>query len=164
MPKSKTPSQKSKQDNAPALAPVEQARRIADALCRAAHECYHQHERSARVFERSQVPAEERAAEAICAVCDDVLATLTTDYEQIAGRLRPDAVDAEWWHRANALWRASREFIRRHRSGDAAARGGAKHAVHELESMHVEFELEASSLLALRQACEDYSRARPDAL
>jgi hypothetical protein len=162
---SKTASKKAvKQATAPALTPLEQARRIADALCRAAHECYHQHERSARVFERSQVPAEEQAAEAICAVCDDVLATLTTDYEQIAARLRPDAVDVEWWHRANALWLASREFTRRHRSGDAASRGGAKHAAHELESMHVEFELEASSLLALRQACEDYSRARPDAL
>ena len=162
MPKSKTLTKK---DSGPTVSPLEQARRIADALCRSAHECYHQHERSARVFERTQVAAEEDAAEEICNVCDTVLANLTTEYERVAGQLRPDATEATWWHRANALWLASREFTRRHRSGDAASRSGpGKHAAHELESMHVEFELEASSLLALRQACEDYSRERPDVL
>jgi hypothetical protein len=165
MPKSKTPSKKASKSTEPAPTPLEQARQVADALCRAAHECYHQHERSARVFERTQVPAEEQAAEQICSVCDTALETLTTDYEQIAAHLHPKGSDAEWWHRANALWLASREFTRRRRSGDVASRSGpGKHAAHELESMHVEFELEASSLLALRQACEDYSRARPNAL
>ena len=163
MPKSKTKAARSSSE--PTSTPLEQAREIADALCRAAHECCHQHERSARVFGRSQLPAEEDAAERVCDVCDSVLATLTTDYEEVAARLRPDVTDAPWWRQANALWLASREFTRRHRGGDAASRTApGKHAAHELESMHVAFELEASSLLALRHACEAYSRARPSAL
>ena len=39
-----------------------------------------------------------------------------------AGDVRPEGDDEEWWRRANALWLASKEYLRRHGGCDAASR------------------------------------------
>jgi hypothetical protein len=144
---------------------LDAVREIADALCRAGSDCYHQHGRSARLIEKAPVGAEERGMERLCAVCDETLEKLAAAYEQQAASFRPDGTDDAWWHSANALWLASREYARRHRSCDAQTRGIASlHSPSELETLHLEFEFEASALLALRQSCEAYGRARPQAL
>ena len=145
---------------------LDSVRAIADALYRAADECHHQHRRSARVLPKSAVDAEEEALGRLCSVCDDSLEKLALEYEKAAATIRPSVrADDPWWRRANALWLASREYARRHRSCDTQTRrvSGA-HSANELEALHMEFELEASALLALRQACDDYARERPQAL
>ena len=152
----------------PGDASIDDARRIADALCRAADACYQQHSRSARLAEQDPVAQEERGVERLCAVCDETLAELATAYERAAAHMRPGQSDQEWWHRANALWLASQEYARRQRSCDGqtrqTSRPAARHTASELEALHIEFEFEASALLALRQACDDYRRSRPQAL
>lgn len=144
---------------------IDAVREIADALCRAAHECYQQHGRSARIGSKTSVDGEAQGLERLCAVCDDSLARLVAQYEKVAANVRPGPGDEDWWHRANALWHASREFVRRHQSCDSQTRHlAAHHSSSELESLHLEFELEASALLALKQSCDGYCRLRPQAL
>ena len=161
MPKTKIIDKKATSASTP---PIEAVRELADALCRGADECYHQHERSARLARRSAPVSEERGVEKLCAVCDETLEQLADAYEKTAAQKHPEPSDYTWWHRANALWLASREYARRHRSCDARTRTLAtRHSSSELETLHLEFELEASALLALKQACDDYARARPEA-
>lgn len=142
---------------------IDDVREIADALCRAAHECYQQHGRTARIA--STVDGETKGLERLCAVCDETLESLVAEYERAAADARPDAEDEEWWHAANALWLASREYARRHKiCGAQTRRLAAHHTPSELETLHLEFELEASALLALKQSCEAYRRLRPQVL
>jgi hypothetical protein len=144
---------------------MDSVREIADALCRAAHECCHQHGRSARLGGNAPIETEQRGLDRLCAVCDDTLARLVTAYEKTAAGARPADGDADWWHRANALWLASREYVRRHRScDDRTRRLSGRHPASALEEIHLEFELEASALLALRQASDEYGAARPGVL
>ena len=144
---------------------IDGVREIADALCRAAHECYQQQSRSARIGSKANVDGETKGLERLCAVCDETLQTLVAEYEGAAADARPDADDEEWWHCANALWLASREYARRHKiCGAQTRRLAAHHTPSELETLHLEFELEASALLALKQTCEAYRRVRPQVL
>ena len=144
---------------------IDGVRDIADALCRAAHECYQQHSRNARIASKTTVDGETKGLERLCAVCDETLQTLVAEYERAAADARPDPEDEEWWHCANALWLASREYARRHKiCGAQSRRLAAHHTPSELETLHLEFELEASALLALKQSCEAYRRVRPQVL
>lgn len=155
-------------DAASAASALTALRDIADALCRAAQECHEQYSRSARVGAKTGEPvdSEDRAIERICSVCDEHLAELTLSYERATAQLHPAGADDErWWRRANALWLASREYVRRRQgAGERAKRVSSQHAAGDLESLHLEFELEASALLALRQACDAYCRERPGTL
>jgi hypothetical protein len=146
----------------PVAAPLDFVRQHADALYRAAAECAHQHDRIARLFSGTPLESEERSATALCRACDETLGKLVAAYERAANDVHPHA-DEPWWHRANALWIASREYVRRHAGCDELTRRIAKHSPDELGSLHMEFELEASALLALRQACEGYAKVRPEA-
>ena len=162
MPKNKTTTTERSRATGTAAPSIDSIRAIADALCRAAHECYQQHGRSARLAKETSVDGEAQGLERLCAVCDETLEDLATEYERSAARARPATADEEWWHRANSLWHASREYARRHKSCDAQTRRlGAHHSLSELETLHLEFELEASALLALKQACAGYCRMRP---
>ena len=144
---------------------IDGVREIADALCRAAHECYQQHGRNARIASKATVDGETKGLERLCAVCDETLATLVAEYERAAADTRPDPEDEQWWHCANALWLACREYARRHKICAAQTRRlAAHHTPSELETLHLEFELEASALLALKQTCEAYRRLRPQVL
>jgi hypothetical protein len=136
----------------------------ADALYRAAVECCRQHERVARLVAREAPPEELRAATAQVKHCDGALGEMAAAYEKCGARLHPDGDDAGWWHRANSLWHASREYARRHDESMRARRSAAEEREPEaLGQLNIEYELEASALLALRQATEAYEKVRPHA-
>ena len=148
-------------DAAPAD-PVATVRARADALYRAAIECCRQHDRSAKLFGSSDPELEHKHADALCAMCDGSLAELSKAYETAAAHVHLEKED-EWWHKANALWHASREYERRHAGCDAMSkRVSTKHSPEQLATMQMEYELEASSLLALRHAAEAYRKTRPE--
>jgi hypothetical protein len=133
----------------------------ADALCRAAAECCRQHERLAHLVKVRALPAEQRAAQTQVALCDETLADLASAYECAAGKAHPAGGDA-CWHAANGLWLASREYARRTRTSARAARDiGERHERADLAELALDYDLEASALLLLKQATEAYRRARP---
>jgi hypothetical protein len=136
----------------------------ADALFRAAAECCRQHERVARLLDKCSDDGEERAAYETLDHCDRVLREMVASYEKAGARARPNGEDEAWWHKANALWHASREFERRHRESDRAARKtSTTHDPVALAQLNMEYELEASAVLALRSALDGYRKVRPTA-
>lgn len=133
----------------------------ADALYRAAVECCRQHDRSARLHGSSDPELEHKHLDALCAMCDGSLAELAAAYAQAAAHVHP-VDDEAWWHKANALWHSSREYERRHAGCDALSkRLSSRHSPEQLGTMQMEYELEASALLALRHAAEAYRKTRP---
>lgn len=146
------------------LSPVERLRIKADALCRAGQEACHQQQRRSVLSRQPALEAEHALAKELCRLCDRALVERVAAYEQAAARLHPDGDDAGWWHRANGLWHASREYLRHHSGCDHLSRNLPEHHTREdLGDLQIEYELEASALLALRQATESYCRVRPDA-
>lgn len=135
----------------------------ADALYRAAIECCRQHDRAAKLHNGAEEPElEHKHVDALCAMCDGSLTEMSEAYEAAAADLHPDG-DEAWWHKANGLWHASREYARRHAGcDDMSKKVSAKHAPEQLRAMQMEYELEASSLLALRHAAEAYRKTRPE--
>ncbi|MEO7458232.1 MAG: hypothetical protein ABIY52_18375 [Gemmatimonadaceae bacterium] len=133
----------------------------ADALYRGAVECCRQHDRAARISSAEEPELEHKHVDAMCAMCDGGVAELAEEYNDAAGQVHPDR-DEAWWHKANALWHASREYARRHAGCDALAkRMSTKHDSGKLGEMQMEYELEASALLALRHAADAYLKTRP---
>ena len=84
-------------------------------------------------------------------------------YEQAAADVHPTGDDEGWWHSANALWLASREYLRRNHGCDAASKELKEHGPERLGSLHTEYELEASALLGMRHAADAYKQDRPTA-
>jgi hypothetical protein len=148
---------------APPKDPMALVRSRADGLYRAAIECCRQHDRAARLHQDSAEPElEHKHVDALCAMCDGSLAEMSSAYEASARDIHPDG-DEAWWHKANALWHTSREYGRRHAGCDAIAKSrSAKHSPEQLRAMQMEYELEASALLALRHAAEAYRKTRPE--
>lgn len=149
-------------DDAPQLPPLDRAQRHADALVRAAVECCRQHDRLQRVLEKAATDSEEQAVTSLCRACDTTLDSMVTEFETSASAVSPRPTDP-WWAKATAMWIAARDYTRHHVGCDELARRMRKHSSDQLGSMHVEWELEASALLALKQACDEYIKARPDA-
>lgn len=142
--------------------PMTLVRTRADSLYRAAIECCHQHDRAARLHNASEPELEHKHVDALCAMCDGSLSEMSQAYSDAAGNVHPDH-DEAWWHKANSLWHSSREYARRHAGCDAMSRKvSANHSAGQLAEMQMEYELEASALLALRQAADAYRRARPE--
>ena len=108
------------------------------------------------------MPEEQIAAARIVAVCDEELLRMTQVYHAAAAASRKNGDDA-WRHAANMLWHASREYLRHHRGAELASRTMRNHSSEKLGELAVEYELEASALLALRQSVECYRRIRPSA-
>ena len=136
-------------------------RACADALYRGARECCRQHDRAARMSGTEEPELEHRHLDALCAMCDGSLTELADAYTEAAGPVHPDR-DEAWWHKANALWHASREYARRHAGCDRLAKEvSSKHSPQKLTAMQLEYELEASALLALRHAADAYQKTRP---
>jgi hypothetical protein len=156
----------------PVVAPADTAERDlvaefyrrADALFRCAVECCRQHERRAKLAERGALGSEQRAAQALVDACDESLAELAACYERAAGRAHPPKENG-CWRAANSLWMASREYARRQRTSARAARGIADTGEHSnrLAEIAVDYDLEASALLLLKQATESYKNTRPQA-
>ena len=146
------------------LPPLEDARVKADAMLRAAMECCHQHDRYARLVERPALEAEHRAADEMCIVVTKALAQMAELYCEAANKLGGNGKpDDEWWHRANALWHACREFGRRQTCCERASRRPGDRTADTLGDLVLQYDLEASALLALRQAADAYRKARPEA-
>ena len=139
-------------------------RDAADALYRAAAECCHQHDRASRVHAKAAMEEEVEAVQRACRECDGVLRELSEAYETTAANVVPGGSDEGWWHCANALWLASREYLRRNGGCETASKDLKDHSPERLNELHTEYELEASALLALRHAAEAYRKLRPAAV
>ena len=137
-------------------------RSVADAVCRCASECCRQHDRVARIVERSDVDTEVSFAQEFCEVIHTCLGRLLDVYDRTAAA---DPGDGEPWRQpANALQRAARDYLRRHNACDQAARKLHRHDSQLLATLAMEFEFEASSLLSLRHATDAYRKERPEAV
>ena len=84
----------------------------ADALLRAAAECARQHERLGRCLELACSDIELQHIAELTTLSDTHLDAMAVAYEKTA-TAAPEARNTEWWHAANALWHASREYARR---------------------------------------------------
>ena len=149
--------------SSPVKSPVDVVRDGADALFRAADECCYQHDRIGRVLAKSAVEVELDSVQRACALCDKTLRALLEAYENASAAVHPTGPDEVWWKNANALWLASKEFLRRHKGCDVSSRQLKEHGPDKLGSLHADYELEASALLSLRHAAEAYRKARPAA-
>ena len=135
-----------------------------DALLRSALEACRQHERLAQLLHLSTGDDELRDTAAVCELSDKHLAARTKEYEKVAtaGKGKGKTPD-DFWRAANTLWHSSCEYARRHRSCDALTTKMTRHSSEQLGELTLEYELEASSLLALRQAIAAYRTAQPNA-
>jgi len=141
--------------------PPSSLRSISDALCRSATECCRQHDRVARIVERSEVEVEVTFAQQFCELIHDGLGKLLDAYDRtVAG---DEGAGEPWRQHANALHHAARDYLRRHNACDQAARKLHRHDSQLLATLAMEFEFEASALLALRHATEAYRKERPEA-
>ena len=144
------------------LSPLDLASSCADTLLRAATECARQHERLGRCLERAGSDDELRHIAALTELTDAHLATMTAQYET-AATAAPAGKETPWWHAANSLWHASREYSRRLAGTDRVTRLLGKHSKEKLTQLTMEYELERSALIALKQAVANYRALRPDA-
>ena len=153
------PNATRKTSDSPARDPIADARARADALYRSAMECCRQHDRIAKLV-ADEADIERKHLEAMCHMCDGSLTELADEYRKATGDGEPG--EEPWWHKANALWHASREYARRHAGCDALVKSvSGKHSPEKLRDMQLEYELEASALLALRHAAAAYQKTRP---
>ena len=134
----------------------------ADALYRAAIEACRQHERVARCSGRGCLDDELKEMAELCELGHRHLAARTDGWEKAAAEGQGKNDDA-FWHAANALWHASREYARRHHSCDALTTKVSRRSTDALGALTMEYELEASALLALSHAVAGYRKVRTDA-
>ena len=134
----------------------------ADVLFRSAAECCRQHHRYARLVEMETDESEQRAALKLVAASDEQLADAAAAYESSCMKANGERRD-EWWHKANNLWHACREYARRHSLSDRASGEFRAHGATKLASLGVEYELEASALLAMQHSVDAYRKLRPQA-
>lgn len=153
------PSKPAVRPSKPSLHPVRDA---ADALYRAANESCHQHQRLTKVLAHQLDDMELEGVAEVVDLCDTLLAKATTRYEE-AARDGKGAESEELWKVANAMWMASREYCRRHAQSDAIATRLKKHGAAQFNEISVEYELEMSARLALKQAIGTYGKVRPEA-
>jgi hypothetical protein len=141
---------------------TETLQRKADSLFRSAMECCRQRRRYACLVEASAAAAEQRRARTMVTLCDEHLREAALEWEMCAARATNHRSD-DWWHRTNSLWHAAREYARRHQaSADDSRRMGA-HDSAKLARLALEFDLEASALLAIHHAVDAYRKVRPQA-
>ncbi len=136
-------------------------RDIADTLYRAASDSCREHRRYAELVDGDAADSEQRAARTMVRGCDEILDEAVDLYE-IACLEESGHGDDAWWHKANVVWRAAKEYLRHQASSRRLLRGGNGHSRNELMELRIEHELEASALLRLRQAIESYKAARPE--
>ena len=134
----------------------------ADAMYRAALECCRQHVRYARLVTHGACDEEQDTACTMASLADELLLNMAAAYEAEARRANGDA-PAEWWHRANRLLLASREYARRRDGCNHGGRRLARPSADRLSELAADYELQASALLMLRQAIDGYREVRPEA-
>lgn len=141
---------------------IETPRTQADRMFRAAQECARQRQRYARLVDHGAHEDEQQGALRVACVCDEVLVSSARSYEAVAANASSHR-DEEWWHKANALWHAVREYNRRHQGCDQGSRRFTDHSPTRLGELAMEYDLEASALLALLHAVSAYRKVVPDA-
>ncbi len=144
----------------PSTSPSAAACATADAMLRAAAECARQHERLGRCLEIGCSDAELVRIAQLTNLADSHLDDTVAEYES-AATAAPEAKDERWWHEANALWLAGRELRRRHAGTDYVSKFAGRHAKEKLAELTMEYELERSALMGLKQAIQAYRTARP---
>lgn len=144
------------------LKPIDALIARADALYRSADEAVRQRERYAHLVDAGADEVEQGDAFSIACMCDKALAASLQAYERAASEPKSHG-DEDWWHRANGLWHASREYARRHQGCDDASRKLRNHSPETLGELAMEYDLEASAVLALRHAAQAYCKVRPQA-
>jgi hypothetical protein len=146
-------------DSTGVLVPLDAA---ADALCRSASEAARQHERVAKLNERGAHHTEMQEATALCELAHHHLKARAELYESSASGGK-GALDEASWHAANTLWHAARDYGRRHAECDSSSVKLSKHGSEKLGELTLEYELEASALLQMRNALTAYKKLRPEA-
>lgn len=141
---------------------VHTVRDAADALYRAALESCNQHERLARVLGHGLDDLELEGVAEVVELADTRVEKATRQYEEAAATGRGKESE-EWWHTANALWMGCREYCRRHAHSDAVATRLKKHDAAQLGEIRLQYELEMSARMALKQAIVAYGKLRPGA-
>jgi hypothetical protein len=134
---------------------------IADMLYRAASAACSDHRRYAQLVERVGPEAEHRSARSAARASDDLLDEAVGLYE-IACLSESNHADDAWWHRANMVWRAAREYHQHHAVSDRLIGSAGGHGRAQLVELSIEYKLDASALLRLRQTIEAYKEARPE--
>lgn len=127
-------------------------------MFRAAMECIRQRERYARLVASGAHDLEQLAAVRVAAVCDEILDEAVSAYEKHAREASTG--DDEWRRQANALWHASREYRRRPSTNSAGPSSQGKGGT--LQKLAMEYDLEASALLALKLALGGFRQICPD--
>jgi hypothetical protein len=151
----KSPARTSK----PSAHPVRDA---ADALYRAAKESCHQHERLAHILALGVDDKELAGAAAMADDCDRLLAEQAKRFESV-GEAGRGTEPEEWWLAASGLWLGCRDYLRRHELNDSASSRLKRHTAAQLAELKVEYELEMSARLAIKQAITAYAAVRPEA-
>jgi hypothetical protein len=134
----------------------------ADRLFRTAAECVRQRERYASLVAAGVSEDEQRAALRIACLCDEILLNAVGAFEGVS--TNGATKDEEWYRRAIALWHAGREYQRRHGECDRKTRKISGQTPSELAELALEYDLEASALLALQHAVAAYRKIAPDAV
>jgi len=143
------------------LSPIESFWLRADALYRSAKECCRQHERFSHLVHVGALELEQRNAQQAVLASDLALESIATAYEKCCSKGHPGNEDGAW-HCANTLWLASRDYMRRMRTSDRAGKGMNHGDAARFAELAVDYDLEASALLALKQAAEQYRKVRPE--
>ncbi len=146
----------------PDMPPANPLTDVADALFRSAIEACRQHERVARCSGRGCTEDELKEMAELCEIGHRHLAARTVAWEKAAGEGQVNR-DDPYWHAANTLWHASREYARRHNSCDALTTKVSRRSTDALGALTLEYELEASALLALNHAVSGYRKLRNNA-
>jgi len=144
------------------LTPADRLRIQADALYRAACECHHQQERQARLGVEPALASERKLARQMCSLAAAALGEMAYAYERAAARYQPERSES-WWRRANILWLAAREYQLHHQGCDELTQELEGRDASAFAELQMEYELAASALLALRQAADNYRKARESA-
>jgi hypothetical protein len=134
----------------------------ADALCRSASEAARQHERVAKLNQRGAHHSEMQEASELCDLAHRHLKARAELYESSAAGGKGEHDDA-FWHAANAMWHAARDYNRRHEECGTASSRLNKHSSEKLGELTMDYELEASALMLMRNAVAAYKKLRPDA-
>jgi hypothetical protein len=136
---------------------------VADSLSRTAIETCHQRDRRARLSQLGAPKWEINAAEALVDTCDLALAECVSEFEKQCSKVQVSD-SPETRQAASALWLAAREYLRRLSIAEKASRQlTQQHGADKFSDLHLEYELEASALLALKHSSGTYLKLRPDA-
>ncbi len=135
----------------------------ADALFRCAAESCRQHLRLARLIAVGASEPEQQVAWKVAASCDALLKQVTEAYAPAAA-LSSSNSNVDVRRCGNALWRASRAFTNRFLDKSRSPNDSKReHSSGDFLDLRLRHELDASSILNLKQATEGYRRCRPSA-